>query len=108
MPINHPDNKGTFLATLRSTLLAPKVALDNVSEFRAWLYSLASDGQTETLEAFLVSEYDFTAAEAELIVNAVNAEHHLAQTANAQATIPNADDSFFNAKKVWGFNPRRA
>lgn len=94
-------------SALRNSLTAVRNALDNVTELRAYLYSLAADGQTATVLTVLQGNgYSYTQTEAETLLNAVNALNQLRVVANAGATVAQVDDFFFNAKKVWGFARR--
>lgn len=108
MPLNAPENKGQFEAQLRATLDAPRLALDNVQSFRAYLYGLAPNGtDAEVLTLLQEAPFLYSPEDALVIRSAVNALNQLAIVAKAGATVPVVDDFFFNAKKVLPYLPRR-
>ena len=108
MPLNTPDNKGAFEAQLRAALDAPRLALDNIQSFRAYLYSLAPNGtDAEVLTLLQAAPFLYSAEDATTIRSAVNALNQLAIVAKAGATVGAPDDFFFHAKKVLPYTPRR-
>lgn len=105
MVLNAPSNLNDFLAQLKGVLVAPDVALENVTRFRDWFLSLASDGQAATAKTALIALYpDLTTDQADTIYAALTAADTLHKLATGQATQAQANDFFFDARKVWGPN----
>lgn len=103
MAINHPS-RNDLDARLAAVLRGPANALDNLSAFRDFLYTLGGDDTA--VKAALVSEFNYTSDEATVVLNAVNALYQLKLVATAQAAQAIPDDFFFNARKIWGINTR--
>lgn len=103
-PPNFPASKNDISANFRTALYGPRRAFMSVTSFRESLYTLAADGQKDTVKAQLVNLYGFSTTESDEMVEAVESLYTLAQVSTAQGTVPSPNDFFYLAKKYWGIN----
>jgi hypothetical protein len=101
MSVNLPSRQ-ELDAQIKTVLPAVRTALDNVTALNALIVQIGDTKLTTTGQGYEYAAQDLTDLKAALVDL-----DKLRQIADAQATQPAANDFFFNAKKVWGFNPVR-
>lgn len=97
--INQPSRQQLDFI-LRSTTTAVRTALDNAKELKQALDSVPDAALTDAAGGYAYTQAEVTAMKA-----AVTDLDKLRQIAEGLATQPAANDFYFNARKVWGFNP---
>lgn len=101
MAVNQPSRQ-ELDAIFRTTFTSIRTALDNVKELKSIL-----DGVPDATLTGAGIGYEYTQGEVTAIKAAATDLDKLRQIAEGQAVQPAANDFYFNARKVWGFNPIR-
>ena len=100
--LNQPSSKQEINQLLRTILPAVQTALDNVGELKLLFDSIPDADFTE-----VGGGYEYTQQEVNDFKAAVTDLNKLRLIAEAQDVQAAPNDFYFNAKKVWGFNPVR-
>lgn len=100
--INQPASKQELNEIIRSLTTAVRTSLDNIKEFKMIL-----DGVPDANLIAAGGGYEYTQAQVTEIRAAITDLDKLRQIAEGLATQAAASDFYFNARKVWGFNPVR-